>query len=456
MLTSRGYRIPLEGSAIHMKKLTIYSEARSDYPGPKPKVICYRRSKNFLYVPRYYGIENIGEPKTNSETNNSVLLEHLNFNGTLRDYQKEIVDRTLENFKNGPKGGIWSIATGGGKTACALYMITAMKIKTIIIVHKQVLLDQWVERIEQFIPNARIGLIQGSVVDIEEKDIVIAMVQSLTRKEYPRETFKTFEMMIVDECHCICSQTFSEALFMIQTRYRIGLSATPRRKDGFDKVFLYHIGPIIIELHNSIVEPEIVFVFTPEMKDIEVVNNNFGKVNIPKLITDIANHSERNKFIINIIKDVMKEDRKMLVFSDRTAQCKKLDELFKKEITQKTSNIFIGEKKKEELQEALHADVIFATYGICKEGFDCPSLDTLLFATPKSDVIQAVGRILRKKNTFHPIVFDIVDKQFGLLKGQYYKRKQYYKLKKYVIRGQEINNQENNEKIKNKCLIRNV
>lgn len=451
MLTSRGYRIPLEGSAKHMKKLTIYSQARSDFPGPRPRVICYRRSNNFLYVPRYYGIENIGKPEIKQEKENSI---NVHFNGTLRDYQKDIVEKTLENFKKGPKGGIWSIATGGGKTACALYMITAMNIKTIIIVHKQILLDQWKERIKQFIPNAKIGLIQGSIIDVEGKDIVIAMVQSLTRKEYPREIFKTFDMMIVDECHCICSQTFSEALFMIQTRYRIGLSATPQRKDGFDKVFLYHIGPIIIELHNSIVEPEIVFSFTPEIKDIEVVNNNFGKVNLPKLITDIANHSERNKFIINIIKEVMKEERKMLVFSDRTAQCKTLDKLFKKEITQKTSDIFIGEKKKEELQEALKADVIFATYGICKEGFDCPSLDTLLFATPKSDVVQAVGRILRQKNTFHPLVFDIVDKQFGTLKGQYYKRKQYYKSKNYVITGQE-NNQKKEEKI-NRCLIRNV
>ena len=152
-----------------------------------------------------------------------------------------------------------------------------MNVKTIIIVHKQVLLDQWKERIEQFISGAKVGLIQGPTIDVEGKDIVLAMVQSLTRKEYPKGLFACFGMMIVDELHCICSQTFSEALFMIQTRYRLGLSATPKRKDGFDKVFLYHMGPTIVELHSNLIEPEIKFFFTPEMKDVEVVNNNLER-----------------------------------------------------------------------------------------------------------------------------------------------------------------------------------
>lgn len=797
MLSSRGYRIPLEGSAKHMKKLTIYSEVQSDYPGPKPKVVCYRTSDKYLYVPRYYGIENIGKPSLRAKE--SIEDIDVLFNGTLRPYQEEVIEKTLENFKKGPKGGVWSIGTGRGKclgydtpvimydgtikmvqdvkvgdqlmgddstprtvlslargkeemyeikptkgesfivnkshilslrctstvkgpnnwvskkyvkdkivdisveeyqkqsekfkhhfkgyrvpidfeykdipldpyiigiwlgdgssnggcisnqdstilkylvnklpqyncylqytgqqydyringdfkskvnyfhktlkslnlinnkhipyiykcnnrenrlkllaglldsdgsnsdncfdftqkseklmndviylsrslgfsayksikktswtykgikkygtafrccisgegidkipckvprkkaisrkqiknvlnygfevipkgiddyygfeidgnrrfvlgdftvthnTVLALKMITTMNVKTIIIVHKQVLLDQWKERIEQFIPSAKVGLIQGPTIDVEGKDIVLAMVQSLTRKEYPRGLFACFGMMIVDELHCICSQTFSEALFMIQTRYRLGLSATPKRKDGFDKVFLYHMGPTIVELHSNLIEPEIKFFFSPVLKGIEVVNNNFGKVNLPKLITDIANNEERNDYIITIIKEVMKEDRKMLVFSDRLKQCKTLNFLFKRVITDKTCDTFIGEKKKEELKKALEADVIFATYGICKEGFDCPSLDTLLFATPKSDVIQAVGRILRRKNKFHPVVIDIVDKQFGTLKGQYYKRKQYYNKKQYK-QTQTIKHEQSDKKPK-KCLIRNV
>lgn len=417
-LTSKGYKIPIKGNENHMKKLTLYSEVENVVPGPKPKIICYKRSKEFLYLPRYYGILNIGEivPTKKEE----ITPINVSFQGTLRDYQKDIIEKTLENFNTGPKGGTWSIFTGGGKTSCALYMITKMNVKTIIIVHKQILLDQWKERIQQFIPEASIGIIQGPTIDVEDKDIVIAMVQSLTRKEYPRGLFRTFGFLIVDEVHTICSKTFSEALFMIQTKYRLGLSATPKRKDGFDKIFYYHLGPTIVSIHKTILKPSIRYLFTDTT--IPVLMTSFGKMNLPKFITDLSKDSDRNLFIIDTIHDIMtEENRKMLVFSDRVEQCKTLNNLFS--VPNKTSNTFIGKMTKEEKDQALLCDVIFATYGICKEGFDCPSLDTLLFATPKSDVIQAVGRILRKKNNYEPLVIDIVDKQ---LKGQWYCRKKFY------------------------------
>lgn len=416
--TSKGYKIPIENNEKHMRKLTLYSETENIVPGPKPKILCYKRSEKFLYLPRYYCIENIGNSK--KTTLHIPTNINVSFEGKLRDYQQEVVEKTIENFESGPKGGIWSLYTGGGKTSCALYMITKMKVKTIIIVHKQILLDQWKERIKQFIPNATIGIIQGPILDIDNKDIVIAMVQSLTRKEYPKNIFKTFGFLIVDEVHTICSRTFSEALFMIQTEYRLGLSATPKRKDGFDKIFYYHLGPTIISLHKIILKPNIKFFFTETI--IPVLMTSFGKMNLPRFITDLSKDDERNTFIIDIIHDTIKDtSRKMLVFSDRVEQCEKLNKLFY--LDNKKSDTFIGKMKKEEKDKALTCDVIFATYGICKEGFDCPELDTLLFATPKSDVIQAVGRILRKKNENEPLVIDIIDKQ---LKGQWYCRKKFY------------------------------
>lgn len=446
ILTSRGYRIPINASI--MKELTIYSDVRSDYPGPRPKIICYKKTNQFLYLPRYYGFQKMGKP--DKKVKEYIIPIDVKFNGKLRPKQQETIDKTLDNFKT-IKGGLWSLHTGFGKTATGLYLIAKMKVKTIIIVHKQILLDQWKERIAQFLPDATIGIIQGPITDTTDKDITLAMVQSLTRKEYPKDTFKSFGMTIIDECHCICSTTFSEVLFMIQTKYRIGLSATPNRKDGFDKVFNFHLGPTIFEFHKNDLKPTIKFHFVPSI-DVESVLTNFGKVNLPKLITDISNDETRNNFIIKILKDTLKENRKILVFSDRVHQCETLNALFKKEITGKTSETFIGKNKKEQNDKALESCVIFATYGICKEGFDCPSLDTLLFATPKSDVIQAVGRILRRKNEFHPVVLDIVDKQFGTLKGQYYKRRKYYKSKEFEMGEEGFDIPRKN----GSCLIRNV
>lgn len=430
MLSSKGYKVPIQGNEKHMKKLTLYSEVRSDFPGPKPKIICYRRSKESLYLPRYYGIEEIGKPT--HKAIDSFETFDLKFKGELRDHQKEVIEKTLKNFEKGPKGGIWSLFTGFGKTFCALFLVAKMKMKTIIIVHKQVLMDQWKERIKEFIPESSIGTIQGPTIDIENKQIVIAMVQSLTRKEYPSNIFKQFGLTIIDEIHTICSKTFSESLFMIQTKYRIGLSATPKRKDGFDKIFYYHLGPTIVDIHKIIIKPEIRFSRAPTT-EVQIQMNSLGKVNLPKLITDLSLDESRNDFIIDTIIDTMtNENRKMLVFSDRVQQCKILKNKFNQKIKNKSSDTFIGEKKKEELDEALTKDVIFATYGICKEGFDCPSLDTLLFATPKSDVVQAVGRILRKKGQYTPLVLDIIDYQFGNLKGQYYKRRKFYKEKDFL------------------------
>jgi superfamily II DNA or RNA helicase len=448
VFTSKGYRIPVQGNKEHMKALIVKSESKLDYPGPKPTIICYRRSKEWLYLPRYYGIKTFGMP-TKRHKENPTTIE-LGFNGELRGYQKDVIDKTMVNFKT-IRGGIWSCQTGTGKTIMALKLISLLGLKTIIIVHKQVLLDQWRERIRHFLPNAKVGLIQAGTIDVDGKDIILAMIQSLTRKEYQREIFKDIGLTIVDECHCICSRTFSEVFFMIQTPYRIGLSATPKRKDGFDKVIEYHLGPIIVEVNGTIIQPEILTYDVPEVDEIEVKFNKFGKVNMPKLITDLAGSDKRNAFITGIIMNLVKEDRKILVFSDRVYQCERLNEFFlenaKKMDISKTSDTFIGKKKKPELDEALKKDVIFATYGICKEGFDCPELDTLVFGTPKSDVIQAVGRILRQKNKNVPVVIDIVDRQFHVLKTQFYIRKRWYKKKNFLINGES----EGHQKM---CLIR--
>ena len=456
MITSKGYKITLnEENTKHAKACILRSKIKSDYPGPPLKIICYRKSPYFYYLPRHYGISYLGYPKEEPKYTQTPI--DVTFNGSLREYQKEVITKTQENFQNKElMGGVWSLSTGFGKTGCALYMISLMKVKTIIIVHKQVLLDQWIERIEQFLPNARIGLIQGPIIDTEDKDIILAMIQTLSRKDHPKETFKDISFLIVDECHMICSKTFNSVLFKIQTKYRLGLSATPERKDGFDKVLNFHLGPIIISKHNNLYKPEIEVYKTPST-DVSIELNRFGKVNSPKLITDIALDKDRNEFIISILLEKVKEDRKILVFSDRVAQCEYLNESFSKKEKVKESDTFIGKKKKHELNKALEADVIFATYGICKEGFDCPRLDTLLFATPKSDVVQAVGRILRQQNKRDPLVLDLLDNSFGNLKGQYYKRKKWYHSKDYQVtfNGEQVvkKKEEYIEPIR-KCLIK--
>lgn len=106
-------------------------------------------------------------------------------------------------------------------------------------------MNQWIERIQQFLPGARIGKIQGQIIDIDNKDIVLCMLQSLVLKDYPSSIFDSFGLTIIDEVHHISSETFSNALFKVVTKYMLGLSATMNRKDGTTKVFKMFLGPVV-------------------------------------------------------------------------------------------------------------------------------------------------------------------------------------------------------------------
>jgi superfamily II DNA or RNA helicase len=451
-LTSLGYKIPRtpENEKLYCNDLTITPEIISSvsYGPPEPPVICYRKSKNFLYLPRYYGYLKLGIPdKIEKYEITSINLE---FKGTIRDYQKEIIDKTMINF-NDPKlgGGIWHLSTGTGKTIIFLYLVSILKVKTLVVVHKQFLVDQWIERIKQFLPEARIGIIKQNVVDTEDKDIVIGMIQSISKREYDPEIFKDFGCLAVDESHCINSRHFSKTLFKVQTKYKLGLSATPNRKDGLDKVITYHMGPVIAEMNNTILDPIIHIISSPKI-DVELKNTYTGNANMPKLITDISNDETRNEFLINILLRYIKDGRKILVFSDRVKQCKTLCNTFNSIENNKIGDIFVGGMTEKAREQSKEADIMFGTYSMCREAFDVPKLDTVLFATPRSDIIQAVGRILRQHNKNTPIVVDVVDHLYGPFKGQHYKRKKYYKEKLFKIFNVHKNGEIVEEKSKSK------
>lgn len=234
---------------------------------------------------------------------------------------------------------------------------------------------------------------------------------------------------IVHNCHHIGSRTFSSIFFKVQTKYMLGLSATPERKDGLSKVIYWFLGPQIVNIKRDINKPKIQFVIN-DCSDYEEKFNSVGKVNNPIMITELTLKDSRNKLILSTVKEYLKEERKILILSDRRAQCEYLNsELIKDGIS---SGVYLGGMKTESRTLSVNSSVIIGTYQASGEGFDVPDLDTLILATPKSDVQQAVGRILRQKNKNDPIVIDIVD-PFSIFKGQYQKRKKFYKNCNFVI-----------------------
>ena len=401
---------------------------------------AYRESDKKIYVPHYYGVEKFGPPKDYKLSGgNDIDLE---FSGELRDYQKPVVKKYLDYVtKNdtsgggGFGGGLLELPCAWGKTSASLYIISQLKKKTLVIVHKEFLLNQWVERIQQFLPQARVGRIQGQIIDIEDKDIVIGMLQSLSMKDYPQSVFDSFGFTIIDEVHHISSQTFSNALFKIVTKYMLGLSATMNRKDGTTRVFKMFLGDVIYkgtrdEERNVTVRGIEYHVDDDDFNN--VITDFRGNVAYSSMISKLCEYSRRSEFILKILVDLLKENDKqqVLILAHNRNLLKYLHDAIKARNIS-TVGYYVGGMKEKALKESESKQVIIATFCMAAEGLDIKSLTTLIMATPKTDIQQSVGRILREKHS-QPIVVDIIDSHEPF-KNQWKKRRAFYMKEKYKI-----------------------
>lgn len=425
-ICSLGYSIPRnQVSPIIMEKirkdLYVKPLENPNFQSNVKEYPVFRLSKTRIYLPRYYGLTEYGPAKKNSIPPGTPI--DLNFVGTLREVQQKTIDETFKIFDS-VGSGLISLATGLGKTVVALKLISLVKLKTLVIVHAEFLLEQWVERIKQYLPTARIGVMRQDKCVWEDVDIVVGMIQSIVKRDYPKDAFRSFGFMCIDETHHVSSRTFSSIFFKVQTKYMIGLSATPERKDGLSKVIYWFLGPQIVNFKRETNKPKIKVVINDSSDDYEEKINKVGKVNIPIMITDLTTKDKRNEIIIEQVLLSLGESRKILILTERRNHAELLVRLlFLHNIS---AGLYLGGMKQVTREDSVTKSVIIGTYQASGEGFDVPDLDTLILSTPKSDVEQAVGRILRKVNKNEPVVIDIVD-MFSIFKGQYYKRRRFYK-----------------------------
>lgn len=309
-------------------------------------------------------------------------------------------------------------------TVISLYTACNIKLKTLVVVHKQFLLDQWEERIRTFVPLARIGRIQQSIEDVDECDIVVGMLQSIAMREYNEDIFRDFGMVIFDEVHVVPAPVFSRALLRLSVPYMLGLSATPVRKDGLTHVINWFVGPTFFK--RGIQNKSNVRVFTVHFQP-----NRVLPINMVAATSILCNMESRNLVIVEKIIKLAEKGHKIILLSDRRAHCQNLLNMLHTGSTIGGA-LYLGGMKNFELKESEKCTVLFGTYGLAKEGLDIPSLDALVLATPRSDVIQACGRILHGKTALEPVIVDIVDQWF-LGRAQHNKRLQYYKQAGFTI-----------------------
>jgi superfamily II DNA or RNA helicase len=310
-LGQKGYTIlKSEISVERQKQIKTDLTIRPYTPGAPPSqntFPAYRESGAKLYVPHYYGVEQFGCPKENkvSEGMDTDLV----FNGLLRDYQIPVVEKFVQHVikdAKGSSGGLLELPCAWGKTSASLCIMTRLKKKTIVIVHKEFLMNQWIERIGQFVPGARIGKIQGQTIDVEDKDIVLCMLQSLINKEYPASIFDSFGLTIIDEVHHISSQTFSNSLFKVVTKYMLGLSATMDRKDGTTKVFKMFLGPVVHKVERKSEHEVEVRALTYRTNDAdfnETILDFKGQPQISSMISKLSAYNRRTEFVIKTLVD---------------------------------------------------------------------------------------------------------------------------------------------------------
>jgi superfamily II DNA or RNA helicase len=473
VLSNRGYGIELscfndEQLQSLKDELTVKPNIMDDYNEGVEPFPVYRLSEKRIYVPKFYGIQKYGKPLKIKEHEGAGI--DVNFNGSLKDHQIQFCNKMLKEINE--KGScIASLGTGAGKTVCALWTICQLKKRTMVIVHKNFLLEQWIERIKQFIPDATVGIIRQKEFDID-CDIVIAMIQTLISRDFEQNTFKDIQNVIYDEVHHMAAKSFSQILFKCKSKYSLGLSATVKRKDGLTKVLNWSLGETITNTMSSDVETPMVKFIEADYRSNIVTKTNFkGKLNLPDLINKLTYDDKRNEQIIDEIVLQAQQGRKILALSGRREHCVHLNDLLEsrneslknESLKDKiTTGLYMGGMKNEALEKSNKADVIFATYQSVSEGYDNPDLDTLIMCTGMSDVVQTVGRILRRKNKNRPLIIDVVDTKF--LESQARRRKQYYRQKKFtivdnkiVVKDSDSENSENSESEdeikKNECLF---
>lgn len=440
-LTIHGYRIAKKDiQNVHHTKgiLTVKPYVPSVFVKPQfvPRYPVYVESEDYLYVPKHYGIETFGPVKTTTRNVPRTPQEFWEFGGSLRPIQEEVVNSYLTPE---PRDGILSLQTGGGKTVCALYIASKLQVPTIVLVHNTFLRDQWLDRIHAFLPKARIGTIQGDTIKIENKDVVVAMLQTVSMKQHAENTFKQFGLVIVDECHHIASEAFSQAIPKLTSQHMLGLSATPERKDKLMHVINWFLGPLLYKSDTTDKVDEKVKVEVYEFdkgdeKYNEIIYNNSGVMFTTLMINKVVEYEPRNTMIAEILTDVFHEkERNILVLTDRVEHTKTLYDMLPSDV-QGTACILGRNVKSEQREELCNTKrILIATYSMCKEGFDVAKLNTLIIATPRPDVDQIVGRILRiekTKRTTDPLIIDIVDPAF---RRQFQERLSLYKQRNYRV-----------------------
>lgn len=362
--------------------------------------------KKCYYVPFRWALENtncIRRPRTDFGTIS------IPFKSELRSIQLEIKDECLNRLN---KYGcvLISLYPGAGKTCLSIYLASkVIKLKTLIICHRIVLMEQWKESIERFTDNAVIEFLKPGK---KYKDADFYIINAQNVKKMGRDVFDKIGFVIVDEIHAIMAESLSESLSYVHPRYFLGLSATPTRPDGMDGLLDLYFGKencIKRELYHK----HIVYKVETGI-EFEEDSSNWNA-----LITAQCMHEGRNNKIVDIISDF--PERHFLVLCKRVQQAS----FIAKKLTERNEKVSLMIEDTNKFDK--ESRIIVASLQKCGVGFSHDILDALVIASDMEEYfVQYLARVMRTEKV-EPIVFDFVDEHKGLKKHFGQRKKVYIK-----------------------------
>lgn len=351
---------------------------------------------------------------------------------------------------NAEEGFVARAPTGFGKTWATTDVIAQYGKKTIVVVNKDDIVDQWVEALDKCLGlklGKGIGMIRADKCDVTGHGVVIAMIQSISKPDrYPSHAFQGFGFAVWDETHRVGADFFSQSCYAIPARKRMGVSATPKRKDDRDEVIHAHIGPTKVWSDSLPMIPRVIVEESPWKCPMQRKTDKSGKLVLDKAgeieMVPIAHTAGRTGHIENMM---MKHHGRNKLFVDFMLQCHKKGRKILFQSTRKEhldivalllahagvhpSKItkYVGGLTKKQRDEAKLGSILLSTFQMTKEATDIPDIDTLVLGMPISDVEQAVGRCTRFVEGKDPVVFDIVDGTSPVFDGYAEQRRKFYR-----------------------------
>lgn len=373
-------------------------------------VELYEEKGDWIGVPRMWGLGKFG-----GEYEDRTIFPYMEWPTPIVKYwpgQKEVVTLLRDKFLDDNKyGALLEAPCGSGKSACGLCIAAELNTPTLVLVHKEDLLRQWKEYADTYFSDVSVGVVQGPIKDYKDKHLVIATAQTLyiRQNEFDLDFWRTFGLVIYDEFTRYAARTFCYSVKMPQAKYRLGLSATFRRADGLECVCNWHIGNIEAKLKTYRLTGEYQIVrWNTKLQDswFRLFNK---KINTGRFITTLAKSLKYNIWLVQSIFNAVEAGRKVLLVSDRKDQISIIERLLREKGCE-SIGIYIGSKTPKELDDAKKCQIMLGTYAKLSEGTDVPELDTLFLATPRADIEQTVGRVLRVHKDKKPVI--VIDPVF--------------------------------------------